>query len=176
MEGASKRIIPSFFQKQNPADEAEAAIPSKRTPKETRLARSQASAFSEPRKRRAYSPADCLSEFVERHRSAKIDNVADTQRQLDSGGKRSNTRNAIFTLTQNSTPEATLDDSNAGDLSNDTSDDTSDTRSQLNLSVHRRARNRDQREKQLRTEGNHGEGAGEGEADGGRGRDLREEA
>ena len=152
MEGASKRIIPSFFQKQNPADEAEATIPSKRTPKETRLARSQAPAFSEPRKRRAYSPADCLSEFVERHRSARIDNVAGTQRQLDSGGKRSNTRNAIFTLTQNSTPDATLDDSNAGDLSNDTSDDTSDTRSQLNLSVHRRARNRDQREKQLRTE------------------------
>ena len=152
MEGASKRIIPSFFQKQNPADEAEAAIPSKRTPKETRLARSQTPAFREPRKRRADSPADGLSEFIERHRSAKIDNVEDTQRQLDSGGKRSNTRNAIFTFTQNSTQETTPDDSNAGNLSNDTSDDTSDTGSQLNVRIHRRARNRDQREKQLRTE------------------------
>ena len=158
MEGASKRITPSFFQKQNPADEAEAAIPSKRTPKETRLARSQTPAFREPRKRRADSPADGLSEFVERHRSARIDGESGTQRQLDSGGNRSNIRNAIFTLTQNSTPEATPNDSNAGDLSNNTSDDPSDdyssstTGSQINLRVHRRARNRDQREKQLRTE------------------------
>ena len=158
MEGASKRNIPSFFQKQNPADEAEAAIPRIRTPKETRLAGSLAPASSEPRKRRADSPADGLSEFVERHRSARIDGESGTQRQLDSGGNRSNIRNAIFTLTQNSTPEATPNDSNAGDLSNNTSDDPSDdyssstTGSQINLRVHRRARNRDQREKQLRTE------------------------
>jgi hypothetical protein len=171
MEGASKRTTPLSFQKRNPGDEAEAAISQKRPPEETsdvtpatainappaptfdepriRRTRSPAPTIRELRKRRAQSPADGLSDFVDLYRSARNDDEAGTQRHIDSGGNWSNTRNGIFTLTQNSTPDATPNESNAGDLSDESSNDdnsSSTNASQIHLRIHRRASNRKCRE------------------------------
>ena len=122
MEGASKRIIPSFFQKRNPGNDAESAISRKQPPKDTpndtpatainappaptldyppiRPAGSQAPASCEPSKRRAQSPADGLSDFVDRYCQAENDVVAGMPRHFDSGSNQSNTRSAIYTPRQ----------------------------------------------------------------------------
>ena len=164
MEGASKRIIPSFFQKRNPGNDAESAISRKQPPEDTpndtpatainappaptldyppiRPAGSQAPASCEPSKRRAQSPADGLSDFVDQYRLAENDVEAGTQRHIDSGDIQSNTRSAIYTLTPNSTPDS--------DNSSDNEDNSLST-SQIRL-IHRQASNRNRRKKQLRKE------------------------
>ena len=158
MEGASERNKPQFFSKQNPRNDVEAATSRKQPPPEPspealhtpttdetlkRPARSLPPAFDDSRNRRGPSTADSLADLVDLLSTARHDDSSGTQRNFDSGGNRSNTRSAIYSLTPNSNLDATPDDPIASDYSDDYSSSTTD--SQICLKIHRRAGNRDQR-------------------------------
>ena len=89
----------------------------------------------------ARSPAECLASYIDFLRFARNDDSAGTQQNINSGANRSNARSAIYSLTQNSTSDATPNNSTTNNFTEDLRDDYSSS-SRIPLSLHQRAKTR----------------------------------
>ena len=89
----------------------------------------------------ARSPAECLASYIDFLRFARNDDSAGMQQNINSGANRSNARSVIYSLTQNSTSDATPNNSTKNNFTEDLRDDYSSS-SQIPLSLHQRAKTR----------------------------------